>query len=333
MNLRAGRPPPDWDLLASWVAVVESGSVSQAAQRLGISQAAVSQRVKLMESTLCAVLLDRSTRPAQPTAAGLRLFEHAKDLLARADQLIESVRSVSRAKRMIVRMGCVDSFAATVGPLLIKALSSTSHQIRLWSGIAPSLDQQFDNRQLDLAVTTSVKAPLGILRSELLAERYYVVIPAAFDISEFGSLGALARHLQFIRYSGRSLIGHQIDEYLQRTGCDLERSYEFDATDPLLSLVASGMGFGLTTPLCVWQSRHFAPQVRLIPLSAFTHHGRPYPELRRKFFLCCRRGELGTLATDVRDLIRIAFQMQLGDEICERLGLEREAIQVSTEAD
>src|SRR5687768_6816091 len=238
MNLTDEQARPDWELLASWVALIETGSVSDAARLLRISQAAVSQRIKQLETIFATSLLDRSTRPAQPTAAGHRLFENAKDLLTRADQMMESVRSVSRAKRMIVRFGCVDSFAATIGPLLIKALSSSSHQIRLWSGITPTLDGLIEGRQLDLAVTTSVTSLPGISRSQLFTERYYAVLPAKFDIDRLGSLLDLSRHLPFIRYSARSVIGQQVDEYLQRTGDALERTCEFDATDPLLSLVA-----------------------------------------------------------------------------------------------
>jgi DNA-binding transcriptional LysR family regulator len=84
---------PDWELLASWVAVVAAGSVSEAAHVLGISQAAVSQRVRKLESILGTPLLDRTTRPAQPTFAGRHLFEHAKDLLVRGERMVEHVRS------------------------------------------------------------------------------------------------------------------------------------------------------------------------------------------------------------------------------------------------
>jgi DNA-binding transcriptional LysR family regulator len=274
-----------------------------------------------MEAIFSTTLLDRSTRPAQPTAAGQRLFEHAKDLLTRSDQMMESVRNVSRAKRMIVRIGCVDSFAATVGPLLIKALSSSSHQIRLWSGITPTLEGQIESRQLDLAVTTGVTSLPGISRAQLFTERYCVVLPASFEIDRFSSLLDLSRHLQFIRYSARSLIGQQIDEYLQGTGDALERTCEFDATDPLLSLVASGMGFALTTPLCIWQSRQFLKDVRVVPLSAFSRQGRPYADLTRTFFLAYRQGELGTLPTEVRDLVRIAARRQISSEIGANLKL------------
>ena len=236
------------------------------------------------------------------------------------------VRNVSRAKRMIVRFGCVDSFAATVGPLLIKALSSSSHQIRLWSGITPTLEKQIESRQLDLAVTTGVSTLPGISRSQLFSERYYAVLPATFEVNKLGSLSDLSRHLQFIRYSARSLIGQQVDEYLQGTGDAPERTCEFDATDPLLSLVASGVGFALTTPICLWQSRHFIPNVRVIPLSNFTRQGRPYAEMTRTFYLAYRQGELGTLPGEVRDLVRIAIRRQISSEIGAALGMPGEVL-------
>jgi hypothetical protein len=69
--------------------------------------------------------------------------------------MVESVRNVTRVGRVVVRRGCVDSFAATIGPIIIRALADTSHQIRLWSGITPTLDAQLEARQLDMAVTTT----------------------------------------------------------------------------------------------------------------------------------------------------------------------------------
>ncbi|WP_374667064.1 LysR family transcriptional regulator [Ramlibacter sp.] len=331
MNLIDEHARPDWELLASWVAVIETGSVSEAARLLHISQAAVSQRIKQLETVFATPLLDRSTRPAQPTAAGQRLFENAKDLLTRADQMMESVRNVSRAKRMIVRFGCVDSFAATIGPALIKALSSSSHQIRMWSGITPNLESTIEGRQLDLAVTTSVQSLPGITRVQLFTERYYVVLPATFEVDRLGSLLDLSRHLQFMRYSARSLIGAQIDEYLQASGDALERTYEFDATDPLLSLIASGMGFALSTPLCLWQSRHFLPQVRILPLASFSRQGRPYPEMTRTFCLAYRQGELGTLPNEVRDLVRISAR-HLSAEIGAALRLPKDVLWTPAES-
>lgn len=328
MKLSAEQGHPDWDLLASWIAVIECGSVSEAGHLLKISQAAVSQRVKQLETTFETPLLDRSTRPAQPTAAGHRLFEHAKELLTRADQMMESMRNVSRAKRMIVRFGCVDSFAATVGPLIIKALVGSSHQIRLWSGITPVLDSLIESRQLDLVVSTSATSTSGISRMPLFSEDYFVVVPRDHDVVKGQSLRELSQKLQFIRYSERSFIGEQIDQYLRRNGDAIERTYEFDITDPLLSLVANGMGFAISTPLCIWQSRHYLPDIRVIPLSQFVRQGRPYPVLTRTFYLAYRQGELGNLPQEVLDLVRVGAIQHVSKDITAKLGLSQDALKV-----
>ncbi|MGU7771652.1 LysR family transcriptional regulator [Burkholderia sp. MR1-5-21] len=323
---------PDWDLLASWVAVVEAGSISDAADRLNISQAGVSQRIKALEMLLDTTLLDRATRPARPTAAGQRLFEHATVLLQGADQMVESVRNVSRAKRVVVRLGCVDSFAATIGPIIIKALSGTSHQIRLWSGITPALDAQLEARQLDVAVTTSgATQASGIRKQKLFSEPYFVVLPKGFEIDRFTTLAELSKHLQLIRYSARSVIGQHVDAYLVAHAENIERSCEFDATDPMLSLVAAGLGFAITTPLCVWQSRHYAPDIRVVPLSAFSRHGRPHADLSRSFFLSYRENELGHLPADLYDLLRRAYERQVSKDIAEMLSLKPEEIYLPDE--
>ncbi len=331
MNPHPEHAQPDWDLLLSWIAVVETGSVSDAAQRLGISQAAVSQRVKQLEVFFGTPLLDRSTRPARPTAAGQRLFEQARDLLTQAQQMVESVRNVSRARRLTVRIGCVDSFAATVGPLLIKGLAGSSRQIRLWSGITPMLEDSLSQRQLDLAVTTQSAPTPGVVRTPLFSESYCLVLPARFELPPKPSLSDIGRHLQFIRYSARSLIGQQVDSYLDHCQEPLDRSYEFDTTDPLLSLVVNGMGFALSTPLCIWQSRHFLPDIRVLTLDSLQQAGRPYPRLSRRFYLAFRQGELGTLPKEVRELIRVAAQRQISRDIVSSLKLEAAALNLSDE--
>lgn len=333
MSLREQQLQPDWELLVSWIAVVETGSVSGAARILHVSQGAVSQRIKQLEAVFTTILLDRTRRPTLPTAAGYRLYEDAKELLTRADQMMEGVRRVSRAKRMIIRFGCVDSFAAIMGPLLIKALSNSSHQIRIWSGITPQLDAQIEGRQLDLAVTTSHANAPGISRWHLFTERFYVIAPSSFEMCGPCSLSDLNRNLQFIRYSARSVMGRQVDEYLQSAGESLERTCEFDATDPILSLVASGVGFALTTPFCIWHSWHSTTKIQVLPLSAFTRHGRQYPELSRKFFLAYREGELGTLSGEVRDLIRLAARRQISKQITSELKLAEEALWVPEGSD
>lgn len=328
MSRDAAEVPPAWEQLITWVAVVETGSVSAAAARLGVSQASVSQHVRQLESFYRAELLDRSTRPGKPTSAGQRLLEHATQLLSLADEMAHGVRTFSRSKRPVVRIGCVDSFAATIGPQLVRALSTKVHKVRLFSGLSPALISQLSNRQMDLLIAAGDIGNSALVdRRALLSEHYCVVVPADHDIRGLTTLTGLAQHLQFMHYSARSVMGAQVTSYLQGTDPAIERAFEFDATDPMLALVADGLGFAITTPLCLWQSRHYARLVKVLPLSAFTRDGKPYPPLARTFHLFSQEGALGKLPDEIQDIVRVAGRV-LKREIVAALKLDDDAIRI-----
>jgi DNA-binding transcriptional LysR family regulator len=222
----------------------------------------------------------------------------------------------------------VDSFAATIGPIIIRALTGTSQQIRMWSGITPTLEALLEARQLDMAVTTAgvVGSASGVRRQKLFTEPYCVVLPKEFALDKYASLTDLSRRLRFIRYSARSVIGQDVDAYLMAHSDNIERTSEFDTTDPMLSLVAAGLGFAITTPLCIWQSRHFVPQIRVVPLEQFVRHGRPYQQLARTFYLGSRENELGNLPNEMHDLLRQAYEKQVSKDIAQALDLRPEQV-------
>ena len=79
--------------LAAFCAVVERKSFSQAAERLGVTQPAVSLQVRALEKRLGTQLLDRSGRRVEPTEAGRRLYRGAQRLLALEEQIVGDVTS------------------------------------------------------------------------------------------------------------------------------------------------------------------------------------------------------------------------------------------------
>src|SRR6266702_4204242 len=74
--------------LAAFCAVVELRSFSQAAERLGVTQPAVSLQIRSLEKRLGSQLLDRSGRRVEPTEAGRRLYRSAQRMLALEEQLL-----------------------------------------------------------------------------------------------------------------------------------------------------------------------------------------------------------------------------------------------------
>jgi DNA-binding transcriptional LysR family regulator len=305
------RALPDLRALEAFVTVCEAGSMALAAQRLGLSQSAVSQAVKGLEQGCGLSLFDRDVRPARPTRAGRVLLEQARDLLAHARAVADQLRGSARREHAQLRLGCVDSFAATVGPALIQALSGSVQQMQLWSGLTPALAGQLQAREIDLAICTETSLDSRrVVQRPLFSEALVLVLPrraadrvarAPESVAELQALPRQMDDIPLVRYTARSVIGQQIERFLRHVGLQPPRRFEFDATDALLSLVAAGLGWAISTPLCLWQSRAWLDQVQVLPLPA-TRLGR------RDFFLLSHADEWDGLDEEVIRVTRQVLQ-------------------------
>lgn len=310
---RGSQALPDLRALETFVTVCEAGSMAQAAKRLGITQSAVSQLIRVLEANYGITLFDREVRPARPTRAGTRLLDMAGDLLSSARAVSERLRNAVRQDHAQLRLGCVDSFAATVGPALVHALSGSARELQLWSGLTPGLNKQLVARELDLTICTEVPQEDPRITGRLLfSESWVAVFPRGMappPLAEARGLkpavmaiaGSHANTgLPLIRYSQRSLIGQQVERFLRHIGMNAPRRFEFDATDPMLSLVAAGLGWAISTPLCLWQSRAWLSEVDLLAI--------PGAGLsRRDFYLLCREEEWSSTADDIASITRTAL--------------------------
>src|SRR3982751_3915775 len=105
--------------LAAFCMVVERRSFSQAAERLGRTQPAVSQQTRALEERLGRKLIDRSGRRVEPTEAGERLYQSAQRLLAVEQQLLEELDSASDTTvRGRLELGASSGPGGTVVPPL-----------------------------------------------------------------------------------------------------------------------------------------------------------------------------------------------------------------------
>lgn len=84
--------------------LAQTGSYTQAAQRLGLSKAAVSQRVSELERTLGVPLVLRTTRSVRLTEAGEQLVERLADTWARVDEALQATQGRARSPRGLIRV-------------------------------------------------------------------------------------------------------------------------------------------------------------------------------------------------------------------------------------
>src|SRR5438093_11296481 len=105
--------------LAAFCAIVERKSFSEAAERLGVTQPAVSQQIRSLEKRLGQQLLDRSGRRVEPTEAGMRLYRNAQRMLALEEQLLEELAEADAPLRATLEVGASTGPAAIAVPLLL----------------------------------------------------------------------------------------------------------------------------------------------------------------------------------------------------------------------
>src|SRR6059036_3514902 len=105
--------------LAAFCTVVERRSFSQAADRLGVTQPAVSLQIRALEKRLDTQLLDRSGRRVEPTEAGWRLYRGAQRLLALEEQIVSAVAAVEGDLNGDLVLGASTGPAAIAIPVLL----------------------------------------------------------------------------------------------------------------------------------------------------------------------------------------------------------------------
>ena len=97
--------------METFVHVVETGSFSAAAKRLGIGQPAVSKSIAQLEARLAVRLLLRSTRGLTPTEAGLAYFERAKRAIDETNEADDAARGAGAGLSGNLRVSAATTFA------------------------------------------------------------------------------------------------------------------------------------------------------------------------------------------------------------------------------
>src|SRR5919201_1202732 len=108
--------------LAAFCAVVEKKSFSQGAERLGVTQPAVSLQIRALEKRLGTQLLDRAGRRVEPTEAGQRLYRNAQRVLAAEEQLLDELAEGERIAGRF-ELGASTGPGGSVVPVLLGELA------------------------------------------------------------------------------------------------------------------------------------------------------------------------------------------------------------------
>lgn len=234
----------DTRFLESFIVVVESQSLSEAARKLNLTSAALSLRIKALENEVGFALVVRTGRTVSPTASGLTLATRAKSFLA--DLRDFKTIGTERLLKGELRLGVASS--AVAGPLcnLLLGLSDRYPDIELSvsKGSSSDLYRRLTNADLDLALMYKPQfdLPKSLEWRSVVKERYIVI--ASKSLAEQDP-HELLRTQPFIRYDRTLWSGQLADDYLRTAGIQPRELMELDGLEAIAVLVDRGLGVSL----------------------------------------------------------------------------------------
>ena len=241
--------------LRYFIAVAEERHITRAAERLGIQQPPLSQRIKAIERELDVQLFRRKPRGVELTEAGRAFLDNARALLAHFDHTFETTRRTARGEQGRISVGVTPTspFHPFV-PRVVRAFRESYPQVflRLEERLGHELVEQLRNEHIDVAfIRTPVADPEGLVVHSLIEEPILVALPSGHALARSGggapavSLQRLARET-FILYGPPGTAFYDLTMAACRAaGFNPRVGQETPRMTSSLNLVAVGLGICL----------------------------------------------------------------------------------------
>jgi DNA-binding transcriptional LysR family regulator len=250
------------------VGVAETGNISRAAQKLFLTQPALSRQIKALEEEIGQCLLERQAHSIRLTPAGETLLHEARALLQQAGQVVERVRGSGQGVRL--RVGYAPSLASGLLSIAVEQFAQkhpTAH-VELFDFSSNEMVTGLDKNELDVALTVGEERERGGVKwSALMKSPWQLAVNDRHELARRreATPEEVARE-QLLVFCQRDypeywkMVMAWMKENKQRPTI----AGEYDGVTSLLAAVEAGQGVALVTTC----TANLIPRrVRMKPLS------------------------------------------------------------------
>lgn len=259
--------------------LAHTGNFSRAAERMSVTQSALSAAIRQIEQHVGVRLFDRTTHQVQLNDAGRTLLPHVQRVLKTADNAFADMRDAARQERVTIRIGAMPSAIVAVA----KAVAEVSRDhpelnFHLSDGTSDLLIDDLRKGGFDLVIGVSFDNAAGLDATTLVEDDLVLVVRRDHRLADAVRTGwsSLSQD-EIVHFSGGS-IGELCRAALRQNGLIPSSRFRVDQVDSLYGLVLGGLAVGIMPRL---YTRAFnAAEVALVPLTG--------PIVKRKLALLRR---------------------------------------------
>jgi DNA-binding transcriptional LysR family regulator len=237
--------PPSWVQLRAFNAVFKDGSISKAAQRLGLTQPAVTAQIRALERAHEVLLFERTGSGMRPTTLARRLYAETDGLDTIAD-VAADILGASRA----LETGELSIAVGAPNPAM--ALIAEYHRrfpgVRIttsfgnWGEVTAAIRE----RRCDVAIATEAPRDEDIVSTSFAAQRVVAVVAPAHPLADRPGplpLSDIVKHPVIFRPSP-SLTQQKLEAALSRAGLIVAPLVTLGTREALIEAVTQGIGIG-----------------------------------------------------------------------------------------
>jgi DNA-binding transcriptional LysR family regulator len=252
-------------------AVVETGSLSAAAELLSYTPSAVSQQMSALERETGVRLLERVGRGVRPTDAGLLLYDHATRVLASIKDAEDALSALATGHSGRIRLGAFPTAGSSLVPRALAAFQALHPRIAIDLAVVEGDDAITSLRSgsIDVLVAVEPKSPGDafhdhLIHQHLLSDPFRVVLPRyhplASEPSVDLSLLASERWIGVSAFPGSCEL--VIESACLQAGFRPVYAIEADEYPTAQGFVAAGLGLAFVPMLALGSSLHPGVAVR-----------------------------------------------------------------------
>lgn len=241
--------------LRSFLKIAETGSITRAADSLGIAQPSLSQQLLRLEDEVGVHLFARTARGVTLTDSGRLFQEHARQILRGVDVAVEDIRLLDDEPVGSVIFAVPYSISKIAGVALFEAMLKRAPHVRfrLVEAMTAQIWGWLDEGKVDLGMLNNLGPRRGLTFHDVASEELFLIGPP----QEFGSLDAMPdlsmsdlTKFQMILPGLPHGLRQFIDQETAQHGVTLQVFRDMDSLAHLGQLIANGHGYSIL-PLSV----------------------------------------------------------------------------------